>query len=256
MTFSFRGTVHSISLLKVVGLLIAVGFCVGMIFFVHKIYQNYVAIRAGEADPLWQRQLKSTVSRSVSNPQVTEQDIAKVASVDGAQLGNASATLKIVEFLDFDCPYCQSSFAPVRELMELYKDRVHFTARDFPVVELHPDAMAASLAARCAKEQGKYWAYHDALFLDQTRREDADFLRLAREIGLEPAGFETCYRQKRYINVVNQDIADGLRAGVQGTPTFFFNGIRVQGSLDRAMLEAIIQQFILAGTTSTGTLVR
>ena len=256
MTFSFRGTTHSLSVAKVIGTLVAVSFCIIMIFFIHQVYQNYVAIQAGESEPVWKRQLKSTVSRTISNPEVTEQDIARVASPDGPHLGNASATLTIVEFLDFDCPYSQASFAPVRELMELYKDHVYFTARDFPVVELYPEAMSAALAARCAKEQDKYWVYHDRLLSDQTRRGEADFVQMAREVGLEPSTFESCFREKRYLDEVNKDIADGLRTGVQGTPTFFFNGIRVQGSLDRPMLEAIIQQFILASTSSTATLAR
>lgn len=250
MQFSFHGKTHSFSFLKGVGVLIATGFCVGMVLFIHRIYLNYVEIRREGADPVWQRQLKASVTRSRANPQVTAQDIARVASVNAAQFGNASASLAIVEFLDFDCPYCESSFAPVRELAEKYKNSLSLTVRDFPVAELHPRAFPAALAARCAKEQGKFWVYHDKLFGDQDHHDDMDFLRIAGEVGMDTQAFKTCYQTQRYAEDVNRDLADGLRAGVQGTPTFFFNGLRVQGEMDRETLETIIKQF-LNNTTST-----
>ena len=244
MHFSLRGKERSFSWMKVVGILIAITFCVGMIWFVHRMYQNFVSIRSGLANPVWQRQLQSTISRSSSNPDVKAQDIARVTSLNAPRIGNPSGTLAIVEFLDFDCPYCRSSFTPVRELMEKYKDRVSLSIRDFPVTELHPRAILAALAARCAHEQGKFWLYHDQLFANQDRHEDSDFLRMAREVGLDMPTFEACYQAKRYQEGVNQDLADGLRAGVQGTPTFFFNGIRIQGALDQETMESIMLEFL------------
>ena len=88
--------------------------------------------------------------------------------------------------------------------------------------------------------------YHDTLFADQEHHEEVDFVRIAREVGMDVQAFMTCYQSGRYRDQVNQDITDGLRAGVQGTPTFFFNGLRVEGALDRSMLETIIQEFVQA----------
>jgi protein-disulfide isomerase len=159
-------------------------------------------------------------------------------------LGNPAARLVVVEFLDFGCPYCRDSFSAVREVMQRYQDRVYFIARDFPVDELHPRATAAALAARCAQEQGFYWPYHDKLFSQQEHHEAVDLQRYAQEIGLNMSLFETCVFEKRYVDRIQMESADGLRAGVEGTPTFFFNGIKVQGALNARTLDFIVQTFL------------
>ena len=153
MSILWGGKRHELSMMKLIGMGIALAFCVGMVLFIHRVYLNYIEIRRQGAQPLWQRQMKASLSHAVANPDVSAQDVARVASSAAPRMGNPSGTLAIVEFLDFDCPYCGASFMPVRELAEKYKDQISLTIRDFPVTELHPRAVPAALAAHCAQEQ-------------------------------------------------------------------------------------------------------
>lgn len=221
------------------GLLIAL---VG--WFGYTLVSYYRAIRAGQSSPLLDQHLEASLSSAIANQHVTEEDLIRLQPISAPALGNPAAKLVVVEFLDFGCPYCRESFSGVRELIQRYQDRVYFIARDFPVDELHPRATAAALAARCAQEQGFYWSYHDKLFLDQQHQEDEDLRRYAQEVGMNVVSFDQCYKEKRYETRIRTEIADGLRAGVEGTPTFFFNGIRIQGALDAKTLEFLIKKFL------------
>lgn len=209
----------------------------------------YRAIRSGEANPLLDQRLQASISSQIANQQVTSEDLLRLQPPSAPAFGNPAAKLVVVEFLDFGCPYCLQSFPAMREIMQKYKDRVYFMARDFPVDELHPRATATAMAARCAQEQGLYWPYHDKLFLNQEHHEEADLERYAQEVGMNVPSFQACVREKRYEDVVQREVADGLRAGVAGTPTFFFNGIRVQGALDVRTLEFIIETFLKSSSS-------
>lgn len=219
------------------------------------VFKHYRAIQRGESNPILDQVLSSSVSRAVANSQVTAADLARLAKAGAPYLGSMDAKLIIVEFLDFDCPFCHQSVGPVREIMDEYKDRVRLVVRDFPIEELHPNAVSAALAARCAHEQGKFWPYHDKLYAQQERRDEADFQRFAREVGLAEEKFLSCFRTKKYLDAVNQDLKDGLQAGVQGTPTFFFNGTRIQGGMeDPRVMRLLIDQFLKAmSATSTSS---
>lgn len=217
-------------------------FVVGIGAFVRQTYVYYRAIKSSQVNPLFDRKLESSWSRLKANTQVTSADLARLAPEGSPTLGSAKEAVTVVEFLDFDCPYCQQSFGPLREIMQKYQDRVRLVIRDFPVEELHPNTLRNSLAARCANEQGKFWAYHDKLFADQAHHEETDLKRYALEVGLDVAKFNACYGSRKYESAIQQDLSDGLQAGVEGTPTFFFNGLRVQGALDFATLEFLIKK--------------
>ncbi len=220
-------------------------------WFVFTFFRYYFAIRSGASNPLLSQRLDATISSQIANQHVTEEDLLRLQPTTAPTLGNPASKLVVVEFLDFGCPYCKDSYSAVREVMEKYKNKVYFMARDFPVEELHPRAIAAALAARCAQEQGLYWPYHDKLFAHQDRHEDADLRTYAQEVGANVPSFDQCVREKRYESFVQQELADGLRAGVEGTPTFFFNGVRVQGGLDAPTLEFIISKFLTSSTLPT-----
>lgn len=204
----------------------------------------YRAIRAGVSNPLLDQKLEASITSQLANQKVTQEDLVRLQPPSAPAFGNPAAKVVMVEFLDFGCPYCLDSFPAVREVMQRYQDRVYFIMRDFPVDELHPRASAAALAARCAHEQNLYWAYHDKLFTQQDRHEDADLRRYAQEIGANMPTFEACLQDRRYADRIQTEIADGLRAGVEGTPTFFFNGVKVQGALNARTLEFILETFL------------
>lgn len=216
----------------------------GVIWFGYSVSRYYHAIRSGEANPLLEERLQSSVSSAVANSHVAASDLARLDKADAPSVGAKDAPLVIVEFLDFGCPFCRASFEPVRELTTRYSTSVRLVIRDFPIKDLHPDAVKAAHAARCANEQGKFWAYHDKLFLNQGAFSDDDLHRYALEVGADGQRFDTCMQENRYMKDIENDMAVGLQAGVSGTPTFFFNGNRIQGGLDQKTLEFIIREFL------------
>ncbi len=221
------------------------GMCVALVTWFCVIFGRYYrAILAGEVNPLLDQQLQASVSHQLANAHVTEEDLIRLQPPSAPAFGNPAAKVVVVEFLDFGCPYSRDSFSVVREVMEKYKDRVYFIARDFPIDELHPRATSAALAGRCAQEQKLYWPYHDKLFGNQEHQEDEDLRRYAQEVGLSLPSFDACIKDKRYMERIQADSADGLRAGVEGTPTFFLNGVRIPGSFDARTFEFLLKQFL------------
>jgi protein-disulfide isomerase len=233
------------SVWKLLGILFAILLGLGAILFVRQTYTYYQAIRSGEANPLLDRRLESTVSRLVANRNVSDEDLALLADPKAPSQGPADAPLTIVEFLDYGCPYCRAAFEPVRELALERPGQIRLIIRDFPLEDLHPGATKAAAGARCAQEQGKFWAYHDKLFLaDQRSFEESDLFDIAREISLNVSKFTECVGSGRAAELVQADQVVGLRVGVQGTPTFFFNGVKVQGAPDAEALNYIVDEFL------------
>ncbi len=146
----------------------------------------------------------------------------------GPSLGPADALITIVEFSDYECPYCRRSEATIKQVLDRYGDRVRFVYRHFPL-DFHLRARPAAEAAACADEQGRFWEYHEQLFAVPELEND-DLARLAGESGLDVASFKTCVTERRSKPIVDTDIAEGDEAGVTGTPAFFINGIFLGGA--------------------------
>src|SRR3989344_646999 len=171
-------------------------------------------------------------------------DAAKAASVDSPDdpsLGGTAATLTIVEFADFGCPYSRESSAVMRAASAKYSDRIRYVYRDFPIVELHPDAIVASLAAECAHQQGKFWEYHDKVYLSDDLSE-ARLKAVAREVNLDEGAFDACLMGNRTQSELEEDYKAGLDAGVRGTPTFFLHGTMIPGSIPEDILIRLIDR--------------
>lgn len=162
---------------------------------------------------------------------------------DDPSLGESTALVKIVEFADFGCPYSRSSSFVVRALARQYADNVFYQYRDFPLDELHPGATLAAQASECAREQEKFWEFHDKLYLHQTDLSRERFLQFAQELNLHVTRFSSCLDSGRYAKEVEEDYLAGLEAGVRGTPTFFINGNRIAGAIPEAIFEKLIQGF-------------
>ncbi|MFA6098103.1 MAG: thioredoxin domain-containing protein [Patescibacteria group bacterium] len=177
-----------------------------------------------------------------------------IETSDDPYAGNPDAKVVIVEFGDFECPYCFQSFPVVRELIAEYKDQIKFIYRDFPLAASHAHAEMAAEAAECAHEQGKFWEMHDKLFINQQNLENSDLKIYAREIGLNANVFDQCLDSRQYKNEVTQDFNDGIFAGVDGTPTFFINGHLFEGSptLDNFKLAIDRLLIIYKGGTQGG----
>ena len=152
-------------------------------------------------------------------------------SVQGAPFkGGTNAPVTIVEFSDFHCPFCQRVVSTLAQLESRYGEKIKLVFRDFPIESLHPGATKAHEAARCANEQGQFWAYHDKLFSSPPSSNPEVFKELAQEVGLDPSTFATCLSSGKYQAAIKEDMAEGSRIGVDGTPAFFINGRQIIGA--------------------------
>ena len=162
---------------------------------------------------------------------------APVGERDHAQ-GPANAPLTLVEYGDYQCPYCGQADPIVKELQRELGDRLRFVFREFPLAQVHPHAEHAAEAAEAAGAQGKFWEMHDYLYAHQRELDDPYLEQYAGEIGLDMQRFDTEMRGQTYLERVREDFMGGVESGVNGTPTFFINGKRHDGPFDLATLRA------------------
>lgn len=163
---------------------------------------------------------------------------------DGApSAGKKGAPVTIVEFSDFQCPYCKGVAPELKQVEQKFGDKVQIVYRQFPLTSIHQFAAKAAEASLCANEQGKFWQMHDGMFADQTRLSVSDLKQTAQRIGLDTKKFDACLDAGRYVEQVQNDTREGQRLGVTGTPALFINGLPVDGgAVPYSVLEAMIQQ--------------
>jgi protein-disulfide isomerase len=173
-----------------------------------------------------------------------------VSAGNGPAKGPEAAPIQIVEFSDFQCPYCQRANPAVEQVLNTYGDRIHFVYRHFPLPN-HPNAEPAAEASQCAAEQGKFWPYHDKLFANPSRLGGSDLKQHAAELGLEPSKFNACVDARKYKAQVAADKQAGEEAGVNGTPAFFVNGRMLSGAQPFEAFKRIIDDELALKTTSS-----
>lgn len=178
---------------------------------------------------------KTSVTVSLEAPR------QKVATAGHPAKGPTDAPIEMVEFSDFQCPFCQHANPTVEQVLKTYGDRIRFVYRHYPLPN-HPNARPAAEAAACADEQGRFWQYHDVLFANASRLTDADLKDHASAAGLEPNRFAACFDGHRYKNEVEKDIREGSDAGVSGTPAFFINGRSLEGAQPFEVFKQVIDE--------------
>ena len=157
-------------------------------------------------------------------------------------IGPWNAEVVIVEYGDFECPYCAAAEPVFRALRERLSDSLLFAFRHFPLAEAHPHALHAAEAAEAAGAQGKFWEMHDCLFEHQDALEDEDLIDYASEVGCNLDQFVNDMAENRHAARVREDFLSGVRSGVNGTPTIFINGLRYDGPRDLDSMLAAIEQ--------------
>ncbi|UAY50947.1 DsbA family protein [Ferruginibacter albus] len=160
------------------------------------------------------------------HPAINEKDHAK---------GNLKATLEIVEYGDYQCPYCGAAYPVLNEMMKEFGSQVKFVFRNFPLSEIHPSARIAALAAEAAALQGKFWEMHDAIYNDQSHLHTKDLLQRATSLGLDMDKFANDLEEEDLANRIDADFESGIRSGVNGTPSFFINGKKFDGGADNLL---------------------
>jgi protein-disulfide isomerase len=157
------------------------------------------------------------------------------------RLGTSGAAVELVEYGDYQCPFCAQALPGVREILSLFRDRILFVFRHFPLVSQHPHAWRAALAAEAAGVQHMFWEMHDHLLSHQHSLSDEELWGHARALGLDMTAFERDLHDPALADRVRQDAMSGLRSGVRGTPTFFVNGRRLEGGFRPEDLEAAVE---------------
>ena len=161
---------------------------------------------------------------------------------DPARLqGSPEASVRIVEFSDFECPYCRSVEKTLQAILAKYRGRVSLAYRDFPLSGIHPGAQRAAEASQCAAAQGKYWPYHDRL-LASASLDDGKLKEHAKDLALDQKKFDACLDTGSMRAAVERDTRQGRLAGVVATPSFFINGIPLNGAQPAAAFEKIIDE--------------
>jgi protein-disulfide isomerase len=154
--------------------------------------------------------------------------------------GSADAPIELVEYGDFECPHCGRAAAVVNELTAELGERLRFAFRHFPLSKMHPHARMAAQAAEAAGAQGKFWEMHDLLFAKASALEPQNLVEYAVLLELDILRFESELTSEKYAGRVQEDVASGVRSGVNGTPTFFVNGKRHNGAYTLEALQESI----------------
>jgi protein-disulfide isomerase len=172
-----------------------------------------------------------------SKPEVTAEDHVR---------GPADAPVTIVEYGDYECPFCRGAFRDVHNLLDRYPDDVRFVFRDFPIPQLHPHAQQAAEAAEAAGAQGKFWEMYEMLLQPYSHLDTDSLVSYAEVIGLNIAQFRRELTDHTYAAGIERDISEGLRNGVNQTPKFYVNGERIDGKVPLENLESAVRDAVAA----------
>jgi len=206
------------------------------------VYPAVFLLGIGAGWLLWGRAAADPAQDSLVN---VDQNVKRTSvQLDGDPvLGPDNAPITIVEFSDYQCPFCVKWHAEVfNQLMTDYKGKIRFIYRDFPLYSIHPQAQSAAEAADCAGEQDAYWQFHNALFSEKYGLGNDAYTRYAAELGLNPDQFSQCVSEHRFKAEVEADFKYGSKIGVSSTPTFFVNGLAVVGAQPYEVFKELIDK--------------
>ena len=161
--------------------------------------------------------------------------------------GPADAAVTLVQYGDYECPYCGAAYPIIKEVQARMGEKLRFVFRNFPITTSHPHAEQAAESAEAAASQGKFWQMHDLLYENQRRLRDQDLRTYAEQLGLDGELFDKEMADHAHAERVREDFMSGVRSGVNGTPTFYINGARHDDSYDIETLLAALEQAAASG---------
>ena len=213
-----------------------------------KILEKIRQLRTDKARAAYVRTLRAETTVYIALAPPRAEVDTQTTLVEG---GSDKAPVKLVEFADYECPYCQKVAADVKKLVADYGDKVEFSYKDFPL-PMHSRAEKAAEAARCANKQSRFWEFHDEIY--HSKELDVDQLKAqARALKLDTDQFDKCLDSGEQASAVEKDRKEGERLGLSGTPSFFVNGHYLSGALDYAALRQIVEQQLAAPTQSAAS---
>lgn len=183
-------------------------------------------------------------------------DPIQIPTAGAPVTGPAKAPITVVEFSDFQCPYCAAATPNIEAMLKLYPSQMKLVFKQFPLTDLHPQAELAAQASVAAQKQGKFWQMHDALFASHHDLSRAHILELAQQNGLNMKQFEQDLDSPAARETVGRDLRDGEQAGVEGTPTIFINGQRFNGPIDVSELRTVFDAELKKGGSTTTAAIR
>ncbi|MFA6131928.1 MAG: thioredoxin domain-containing protein [Patescibacteria group bacterium] len=215
----------------------------GVALFVWRIFYYFDLIKSGQiAENRIEQARDMTVSELTAAAASTSNKIANFSLAEEPAFGNPGAALKIVMFGDFACPYSQQLAFTLRSLTTQFSDKVYFVYKDFPLADLHPEAILAAEAAGCAQDQGKFWEMFDKLYQNQSDLSQTAIVEYARALDLEMGKFISCLNSGVKASLVEADLAEGLQAGVYGTPTMFLGDQMIEGAVPADLLRGVMEK--------------
>src|SRR3989344_6920628 len=226
-TITIKKSTYKTILVVLVAALLGVSFVSGYI-----IGGSGNTITGAAVQPTAQQPTVTTTPSQPSQPSAPSPTV-QVSADDDPVKGDPNAPVEIIEFSDFQCPFCSRWYSDaLPQIQKEYIDtgKVKLVSRDFPLSSIHPQATPAAEAAECAKEQGKFWEFHDKIFQNQAAMNDASYKQWAKDLGLNAQQFNDCVDNRKYKSEVEKDFQDGANAGVGGTPSFYINGVELVGA--------------------------
>lgn len=207
-----------------------------------------LAIVVGSRAFTW---LQSREEAPVEAAAPSASDVAsRLVRPDSHSTGNPQAPVTLVEFADLQCPSCVAAEPEMRELRRLYRDRVRFVFRQFPLEQVHVYALKAAEASECAAQQGKFWESLDRFYSANGDLKEESLVRYAAELGLDTTKFSSCLASGATKATIQRDREDGLALGVRGTPTFFLANQRIVGAPEMAQFQQMLNQALASSSAS------
>lgn len=210
-----------------------------------RVRQDLLRRKQGERFGAYFEELKSRYGVKTTLP-FPDMPRIPISVDDDPSKGNANASITIVQFAEFQCPYCGQADKVVEQVLKEYDGKVKMVFRDYPL-GFHDRAVPAAVAANCAGEQGKYWEMHTLLMSNQRALEETDLVAHATTLQLDLGKWNTCRQDPKQAAEVQKDFEDGSAAGVSGTPAFFINGIFLSGALPIEEFRSVIDRELAKG---------
>lgn len=206
-----------------------------VVYFIYLTASSFIHLRKGD---IYNQQIGAWITPvQFENNQKA---LADLLSDDDPWLGAEKPLIFVVAYESLACPFCKADQAEIKKMLGQFGTFVRFVTKDFPTEGLHPNVFEAHLAAGCANEQGKYWEFRDKAYANQGNFSRDNFKTWARELGLDSAKFNKCLDEDKYNQEIRQDYAEGVQAGVIGTPSYVINGNIIPGAIGFDMWKEIV----------------